>query len=74
MGILTYRCYIEVLESTGQFHLSFFNSTLELDDYTRCNMLAQSIVCISPATDDKQQTVMLLAEQLKLLNTKQKGR
>ena len=52
----------------------YFNSTLELDSATRCNMLAESIEHISPETDDKQQTVMFLAEQLRLLNAKPKGR
>ena len=37
-------------------------------------MLAESIERISPETDDKQQTVMFLAEQLRLLNAKPKGR
>ena len=36
----------------------YFNSTLELDSATRCNMLAESIERISPETDDKQQTEM----------------
>ena len=36
----------------------YFNSTLELDSATRCNMLTESIERISPETDDKQQTVM----------------
>ena len=36
----------------------YFNSTLELDNATRCNMLAESIERISPETDDKQHTVM----------------
>ena len=40
----------------------YFNSTLELDSATRCNMLAESIERISPETDDKQQTVMFLVE------------
>ena len=52
----------------------YFNSTLELDSATRCNMLAESIERISPETDDNQQTVMFLAEQLRLLNAKPKGR
>ena len=38
----------------------YFNSTLELDSATRCNILAESIERISPAIDDKQQTVMFL--------------
>ena len=74
MGILTYMWYIEILESTGQCQLSLFQCTLELDSATRCNMLAESIERISPETDDKQQTVMFLAEQLRLLNAKPKGR
>ena len=37
-------------------------------------MLAESIERISPETDDKQQTVMFLAEQWRLLNAKPKGR
>ena len=52
----------------------YFNSTLELDSATRCNMLAESIERISSGTDDKQQTVMFLAEQLRLLDAKPKGR
>ena len=66
-GTLRFWCQLDNVISR------YFNSTLELDCATRCNMLAESIERISPETDDKQQTVMFLAEQLRLLNAKPKG-
>ena len=52
----------------------YLNSTPDIDSVSRCTILAESIAHINPPTDDQQQTLMFLAEQLNLLHTKPKGR
>lgn len=66
--------YIHYWSQLDNVLIRYHGQTVEICAATKCKMVAQSIDQIHADTDDQQQTLIFLAEQLRLLYAQPKGR